>query len=175
MLVTPLTQSAKGGSLKPLDFETTLRAPQQYIKTRVYAEGLVEEAAFLLAEYLASPPVHGSIGYPEVIVPIVGAMRHAIKAAQKGKGKGKGKETGVVKALVERVEESGQWVEERRKGISFSPGKLAEVERWEASVRVEETPLGKYVRVLRKSREKKQRLIQKVCSFSVHNKSLATY
>lgn len=163
MLTTPLTSShSKGGSLRPLDFETALRAPQQYLRTRVYAEGVVEEAAFLLAEYLASPPVHASVAFPEVTVPIVGAMRHAVKASQKGKNKGKGKEAAVVKTLIERVEESAKWVEDKRRSVSFAPGKLGEVERWESSVKVEETPLGKFVRVQRKAREKRRRLMEKV-------------
>ena len=51
MLLSPLPSSAssssgKGGSLRPLDLDTTLRAPQQYLKTRVYAEGVVDAAAF---------------------------------------------------------------------------------------------------------------------------------
>ncbi|KIP01520.1 hypothetical protein PHLGIDRAFT_96910 [Phlebiopsis gigantea 11061_1 CR5-6] len=160
MLVTPLTSShSKGASLRPLDFETTLRVPQQYLKTRIYAEGVVDEAAFVLAEYLASAPVHASVAFPEVTVPIVAALRHAVKAAQKGRGRGK--EAAVVKTLVERVEESAKWVEERRRGVSFAPGKLGEVERWESDVKVEETPLGKYVRVQRKAREKRRKLMEK--------------
>lgn len=161
MIVTPLTSSySKGGSLRPLDFETTLRVPQQYLKTRVYAEGVVEEASFILGEYLASTPVHASVAFPEVTVPIVGTMRHAVKASQKGKGRGK--EAVTVKALVERIEESAKWVEEKRRGVSFTPGKLGDVERWESGVKVEETPLGKYVRVQRKAREKRRKLMEKV-------------
>lgn len=161
MIVTPLTSSySKGGSLRPLDFETTLRVPQQYLKTRVYAEGVVEEASFVLAEYLASAPIHASVAFPEVTVPIVGAMRHAVKTSQKGKSRGK--EAAAVKALVERIEESAKWVDEKRRGISFAPGKLGDVERWESSVKVEETPLGKYIRVQRKAREKRRKLMEKV-------------
>ncbi|THG99120.1 hypothetical protein EW026_g3172 [Hermanssonia centrifuga] len=161
MVTSPLisTSSSKSSTLRPLDFETTLRAPQQYLKTRVYAEGLVEEASFLLAEYLASAPVHASVGFPEIVVPILGTVRRATKAAQKGRGKGK--EVGVVKALVERVEESAKWVEEKRRGVSFGPEKMSEVERWESGVKIEETPLGKYVRVLRKTREKRRKLVEK--------------
>lgn len=167
MIVTPLTGSfSKGGSLRPLDFETTLRAPQQYLKTRMYGEGVVDESCFVLAEYLASAPVHASVAFPEVTVPILSALRHAIKAAYKpagkDKSKGKGKEAATVKVLVERVEESAKWVEDQRRGISFAPGKLDEVLRWESGVKAEETPLGRYVRVQRKAREKRRKLMEKV-------------
>ncbi|RPD77091.1 Noc2-domain-containing protein [Lentinus tigrinus ALCF2SS1-7] len=166
ILTSTLSASSKpkASTLRPLDFETAIRAPQQYLKTRVYNEGLAEESAFLLAEYLASPPVHGSIGFPEVTVPIVLLLRKAVKGAKGAQGKGgKGKETGVVKALVERVEESARWVEEKRKGVAFAPGKMAEVERWEEGVgaKAEDTPLGKYVKVQRKAREKRKKLVEK--------------
>ncbi|KAF7791583.1 hypothetical protein EIP86_002600 [Pleurotus ostreatoroseus] len=161
VLTSTLTSSAapKASTLRPLDFDTTLRAPQQYLKTRVYAEGVVEEAAFLLAEYLSSTPVHASVGFPEIVVPIIAAMRRATKAAQKGKWKGK--EVSTMKALVERIEESAKWVEDKRRGISFGPGKMGEVENWESDVKVEETPLGKYVRILRKAREKQKKIVAK--------------
>ncbi len=138
----------------------------------MYNEGLAEEAAFLLAEHLVSPPVHGSIGFPEMIVPVVLLLRKAIKGAKGAQGKGtKAKEAGLAKVLVERVEESAKWAEQNRKGVSFAPGRLAEVERWEedAAAKTEDTPLGRYVRVQRKAREKRRKLVEKVrlCSFFV--------
>lgn len=163
IIASPLTSSSmhKSSTLRPLDLDTTLRAPQQYLKTRVYAEGIVEESAFLLAEHLASAPVHGSVGFPEIVVPIVAALRRSTKAAQKGKGKGK--EVGIIKALIERVEESSKWVQDKRRGVSFGPGRGEEIARWESGVKVEETPLGKFVRVQRKARDKRKKLVEKVC------------
>lgn len=126
----------------------------------MYADNVLEESTFLLAEYLASPPVQASIAFPELVVPIIAALRRSVKAASKGKGKGK--EVGTIKTLIERVEESAKWVDEQRRGVSFAPGKLQEVQRWEREVNVQETPLGKYVRVLRKAREKRRKLVEKV-------------
>ena len=167
ILTSTLSPSSKpkASTLRPLDFDLHIRAPQQYLKTRVYNEGLAEEAAFLLAEYLASPPVHGSIGFPEVTVPIVLLLRKAIKGAKHAPGKGaKAKEAGLAKALVERVEESAKWAEQKRRGVSFAPGRLGEVERWEADVgdKADDTPLGRYVKVQRKAREKRRKLVEKV-------------
>ena len=56
-----------------------------------------------------------------------------------------------MKGLLERVEESSRWVEERRKGVTFTPRLLAEVEDWESRVKVEESPLGRYIKVQRRS------------------------
>ncbi|KAG1744451.1 Noc2-domain-containing protein [Suillus lakei] len=134
----------KSSTLRPLDMETHIRAPAQYVKTRVYAAGLVEETVFLLAEWLGSGPVHGSVAFPELIVPIV-----------------LGKEAGMVKGLLERVEDCAKWVDQSRSGINFGPGKMDEVEQWEANVGIEESPLGKYLKVQRKSREKRKRMIDK--------------
>lgn len=164
MLTQTLTATSKpkASTLRPLDFETSIRAPQQYLKSRVYNEGLVEEAAFVLAEYLVSPPVHASIAFPEITVPLVMLLRKALKAAKSAPWKAK--EAGIVKNLVERIEDSAKWVEEQRRGVAFGPGKLGEVQAWEHKVDVEETPLGKYLKVQRKAREKRRKLVQKVRS-----------
>ncbi|TBU30939.1 Noc2-domain-containing protein [Dichomitus squalens] len=166
ILTSTLSASSKpkASTLRPFDIETHIRAPQQYLKTRVYNEGLAEESAFLLAQYLASPPVHGSIGFPEVTIPIVLLLRKSIKGSKNALGKGsKSKEAGLAKTLVERVEESAKWIEQRRKGVLFAPGKLGEVERWEDDLRgkVDDTPLGWYVKVQRKAREKRRKLVEK--------------
>lgn len=169
-LLPPLTSTLssptkpKASTLRPLDFETVIRAPQQYLKTRLFNENIVEEAAFLLAEYLSSTPVLGSIAFPEIVVPVVLTLRKAIKG---GKAQPwKSKEVGIVKGIVERIEETAKWVEQRRKGVSFAPKRLDEVEEWERDIRglVErsETPIGKYVKVQRKAREKRRLLIEKV-------------
>lgn len=155
----------KASTLRPLDFETNIRAPQQYLKSRVYNEGLVEEVVFLLAEYLTSPPVHGSIAFPEITVPLVMLLRKAMKAAKSSAWKAK--EAGLVKSFVERIEESAKWAEGQRKGVAFGPGRLGEVTAWESGVKIEETPLGKYLKVQRKAREKRRKLVQKVRHKSV--------
>ncbi|EIW76677.1 Noc2-domain-containing protein [Coniophora puteana RWD-64-598 SS2] len=151
----------KSSTLRPLEFDTNIRAPSQYLKTKVYTEGLVEEACFVLAEWLSSPSIQGSVAFPEIVVPVVVALRKGLKTAKsKSKGAG-GKETGIVKNLVERIEESSRWVEQARKGLTFGPGKMGDVEAWEAEVKVANSPLGKYVGVQRKAREKKSRLVEK--------------
>lgn len=175
ILTSTLTPASrpKSSTLRPLDFEAHIRTPQQYLKTRVYAEGLAEESAFVLAQWLASVPVQGSIAFPELVVPLVVVLRKALKASKNaggdagtGKSKGKkgsasGKDVALVKGLVERIEDSARWVEERRKGVGFGPAMTGKVEAWEAAVKVEEAPLGKYTKVLQKTREKRRALVEK--------------
>jgi len=149
----------KASTLRQFDFDTNIRAPQQYLKTRVYNEGLAEEAAYLVAEYLASTPVQGSIAFPEVVVPIVMVLKKAIKAGKSSSWKAK--EVGIVKGLVERIEDSAKWSEQKRKGVTFAPGRMTEVDAWERNFKVDDTPLGKYVKVQRKTREKRRKLVEK--------------
>ncbi|KAJ7875397.1 Noc2-domain-containing protein [Mycena olivaceomarginata] len=136
-----------------------------YLKTRIYAEGLVEEAVYLLGEWLASPAVHGSIAFPETTVPVVIMLRKSIKAAKTGgaSGASSAKDLGLVKGLLERIEESARWVEQKRKGVVLAPSKLGEVREWERGLvaNVEDSPLGKYVKVQRKTRERRRKLVDK--------------
>jgi nucleolar complex protein 2 len=114
---------------------------------------------------LGSKPVQGSVAFPELVVPLVVVLRKAIKATKSSGSNAKnssGKDVSVVKGLLERIEESSKWVEQKRKGVMFTPGMLAEVEDWESRVKVEESPLGKYIKVQRKTREKRRLLVEKV-------------
>ncbi|KAJ7058144.1 Noc2-domain-containing protein [Mycena amicta] len=158
LISTLSTSRGKASTLRPLDLEVQIRAPQQYIKTRVYSDGVVEETAFLLAEWLASSPVHGSVAFPEVVVPVAVALRKAIKS-----GKSNTKDIGVVKGLLERIEESARWVEQRRRNVELGPKKMAAVREWERALvaHLEESPLGKYVKMLRKTRERRRKLVDK--------------
>ncbi|KAJ7619529.1 Noc2-domain-containing protein [Roridomyces roridus] len=163
ILTSTLTPSSrpKSSTLKPLDLEVQIRAPQQYLKTRVYAECLIEESVFLLAEWLTSGSVHGSVAFPEIVVPVVVMLRKSIKAAKTGGSSTK--DLGLVKGLLERIEESARWVEEKRKTVVLVPSKLEPVREWEErlTASLEDSPLGKYVKVQRKTRERKQKLVEK--------------
>lgn len=148
---------SKASTLRPLDFETTLRVPQQYIHTHVYAESLVNEAAFSTAEWLSVRAVHGSIAFPELVVPIVASLRRSLKVAHN-----RPKVSAAVKTLVERIEESARWTSQHRTGVPFAPGDTAAVGLWEADLELDDAPLIKYARVLRKAREKQRKLVEKV-------------
>jgi nucleolar complex protein 2 len=139
-----------------------IRTPQQYLRTRIYHEALVEEAIYVLAEWLSSSSIHQSIAFPEIVVGIVVMLRKNLKAAKNSRSAGK--EVGSVKALVERVEETAKWMEEKRKGVAFGPGRHEAVGSWEAerSGDIGESPLSKYVKMLRKAKEKKRALMEKV-------------
>jgi nucleolar complex protein 2 len=157
--LTPSTRP-KPSTLRPLDFETQIRVPQQYVKTRILSEGIIEETAHLLAEWLASASVHGSIAFPEITVPVVVLIRKSLKNAKSGSGK----DQSLVKVLLERIDESARWMEQRRKTVHFSPGKIDDVQEWEKTMKtkLDDTPLGKYLKIQSKARDKRRQLIEKV-------------
>ncbi|KAI0316969.1 Noc2-domain-containing protein [Amylostereum chailletii] len=160
ILTSVLTGSKpKSSTVRPLDFETNIRAPQQYLNTRVYTESLAEEGAFLFAEWLTTRAVHAGIAFPEVVVPITVILRKTLKSAKSRPGIGK--EAGIIKGFVERVEESARWMTTKRTGVMFAPGQMKEVGVWEETVSVEDSPLGKYLKVQRKARDKRRKLVEK--------------
>lgn len=161
-IISP-SSKPKSSTLKPLDLENQIRVPQQYVKTQIYHEGITEETVYLLAEWLCSPVVHSSIGFPEITVPIVVILRRSLKSAKSNPAASSiSKEQGIVKTLLERIEESAKWVEAQRKG-TFSPGAIAAVSDWEQRLRsqLEHAPLSKYLKVQLKAREKRRRLLEK--------------
>ncbi|KAK7440016.1 Nucleolar Complex 2 protein [Stygiomarasmius scandens] len=163
ILTAPLTSSSrpKNSTLRPLDLEVQIRTPQQYLKTRVYIEGLIDEATYLLAEWLSTKSVHGSIAFPEVVVPILAVLRKTLKSAKSNSGSFK--DLSAIKTLLERVEESAKWVEQKRASVRLVPGEIDEVSVWEQDLKskVDGSPLGKYVNVQRRTRERKRKMIEK--------------
>ncbi|KAI9512144.1 Noc2-domain-containing protein [Russula earlei] len=157
ILTTMLSSTkSKASTLRPLDLDTVLRVPRQYLHTHVYSENLAQEAILLTAEWLSARAVHGSIAFPELVVPIVSSLRRALKTAHRGP-----KVSATVKTLLERIEESARWTSQRRAGVNFAPGNTAAVGLWEANLELDDAPLIKYARVLRKTREKQRMLVDK--------------
>ncbi|GAW01614.1 Noc2-domain-containing protein [Lentinula edodes] len=162
ILTSTLSSSSrpKSSTLKSLDLDLQIRTPQQYLKTRVYVEGLIEEVTYLSAEWLSTKAVHGSIAFPEIVVPVLVVLKKAIKTA---KSNGSRKDSASIKTLVERIEDSVRWSDQRRKEVKLAPNMISAVEVWERELKakVDESPLGKYVKVQQKTKEKQRKLIQK--------------
>lgn len=110
---------------------------------------------FILAEWAAAPHVQGSIAFPELVVPLLASLRRSLKKAAGGK------EAGVVRGLVERLEEGSRWIGEKRKGVGFGPREIGQVRAWERELELEDAPIEKYVRMQRKVREKRRKLMEK--------------
>lgn len=150
--------SGKTSTLRPLPLETSIRAPAPYLKTRIYAETLSEEATYVLAEWLALPHIQASIAFPEITIPIGIVLKKNIKNSKATK------QVTSAKTVLERMNETAMSVDDARRKVQFAPRDLDKVKDWERELhrKLNETPISKIVNVLRKAREKRNKLLQKV-------------
>ncbi|KAG8944914.1 Nucleolar Complex 2 protein [Tulasnella sp. 424] len=160
ILTAPLSPSTKflpaKEKLKPLDLSVSIHVPAGYMKTRILAESIVDDASFLLAEW--SESLQGSIAFPELMLPVIVTLKRCVR---KSKG---GKNAMHVKTLVERIEEGCRWVESKRANVKFAPGNGKEVESWEGSIDVEDSPMAKWVKVQRKARAVREEMKRKAAT-----------
>lgn len=142
----------KGATLKPLDLETTFRAPAAYVRTRIYADQLADEFAYVLLEFLATQARH--IAFPELVIPITVQLRRALKTSPCVRL------NEAVRPLLDKIRMNATWIEQRRSQVEFAPNDQSQVDAFlqnEAS----DAPLQQALRLARKVREQKRRLLEK--------------
>ncbi|KAJ9094837.1 hypothetical protein QFC20_006815 [Naganishia adeliensis] len=143
----------KNASLKPLDLEYVIKAPASYPKTKIYQETLAEELVYLLGEFHAV--MSTNIAFPEMTIPVVFMLKRYLK-----KGGASGKVNNQLKTLVEKIEVTRQWVEKKRRGVTFAPNDRADVEAFLEGVPITETPIGSWMRLQKKVRDQKRKEIE---------------
>lgn len=145
----------KPTSLRPLDLEYVIRAPNSYLKSRVYQESLADELAFIMGEFMAL--MSRNVSFPEMTIPVVAHLRRFLK-----KGGGSGKAKTQVKTVVEKIELTRTWVEKKRRGVNFAPNERDEVAGFLEDAKVEDTPVGGWMRLQRKVRDQRRQEIEAV-------------
>lgn len=149
----------KTSTLKPLDFNTSIRAPKSYLRTRVYQDGVGEQVAELLSEFFVLWSKH--IAFPELSVPAVVTLKRWIKQVSARNGGNKNtKVSQMILLLVQKVEANARWIEERRVSVTYTPRNRTEVETFLKDVSWEVTPLGAFVKTQRKLREEKAAILE---------------
>ncbi|KAA8651442.1 hypothetical protein EYZ11_011915 [Aspergillus tanneri] len=160
LTLTEMRKPPKSSTLKQLDFNTTIRAPKSYIRTRVYQDGVGEQVAELLSEFFLLWTKH--IAFPELSVPIIVSLKRWLKQASSRSGGNKNaKVNQMILLLVQKVEANARWIEQRRLSVSYTPRNRAEVETFLKDVDWESTPLGAFVKSQRKLREERAILVEK--------------
>ena len=157
---TEMKKPAKSSAinLRPLDFETNIRAPSSYLKTRVYQDGLGEQVLELFSEFFVL--WCKNIAYPELQVPVVVMLKRWLKSASKAStGNKNGKLNQSLLLLVQKSEANSRWIVERRNKVTFTPRDRAEVENFLKDVRWEDTPIGAFVMGQRQLRESRHKVI----------------
>ncbi|KAK4100686.1 Noc2-domain-containing protein [Parathielavia hyrcaniae] len=150
----------KSATLRPLDFAVAYKAPKSYLRTRAYQDGVGEQVAELLAEYLVL--WSRSIAFPEFALPVVIALKRWLKESRRhGKGGNKnGKVAGGLVLLVQKVEANARFVEERRARVDFAPKDRAQVDAFLKDFEWERTPLGAFVVSQRKLRAERVKVME---------------
>lgn len=148
----------KQSTLRPLDFNVIIRTPTQYLRTRVYQDGVGEQVCELLGEYFVLWAK--SIAFPEMALPITVMLKRWLKGvASKTNGNRNAKVSQMVGLVVQKLESNGRWIEERRSRVTFSPKDREEVEGFLKETGWEKTPFGGFVQGQRRLREEKKRVL----------------
>lgn len=170
-----LKKSPKPSTLRPLDFNTALRAPKAYLRTRIYQDGLGEQVAELLAEFFGVWAKN--IAFPELVIPPTVFLKRWLKEASssssaKGpknpfdktatanRGNKNHKVNTLIALVVQKVNANAKFVEEQRRTVDFAPSDRAGVEAFLQDVAWEDLPLGAYVVGMRKQKEERERILE---------------
>ena len=148
----------KQSTLRPLDFTINIRAPKQYLKTRVYQDGLGEQVSELLSEFLVL--WCKNIAFPELALPLTVMIKRWLKDAQSDRnGNRNHKINSAIKLALHKIELNARHVEEKRAKVEFAPNNRAGVEGFLKEVEWEKMPLGAFVMGQRKTRDEKARVL----------------
>ncbi|KAE8355360.1 Noc2p family-domain-containing protein [Aspergillus coremiiformis] len=154
-----MRKAPKSSTLKHLDFNTAIRAPKSYLRTRVYQDGVGEQIAELLAEFFVLWTKH--IAFPELSIPVVVSLKRWLKqVSSRSSGNKNAKINQMILLLVQKVEANARWIEDRRASVTYTPRNRADVENFLKDVDWESTPLGAFVKSQRKIREEKAALLE---------------
>ncbi|WWC68883.1 uncharacterized protein I206_102819 [Kwoniella pini CBS 10737] len=145
----------KKSTLKPLDFEYIIRSPAAYPKTRIYQEGLGEELIYILGEFYSTLSLN--IAFPELILPIIITIKRHIKKNSAGSPK----VVSSLKVLIDKFESTKIFIEKQRRNVSFAPRDRSEIERFLEGNKIESTPIGNWIRLQKKIRDKRREEIEK--------------
>ncbi|KAJ5099969.1 hypothetical protein N7532_006970 [Penicillium argentinense] len=154
-----MRKAPKSSTLRPLDFNTAIRAPKSYLRSRTYHDGVGEQVAELLSEFFVLWCKH--IAFPELSVPVVVALKRWLKQVSARSGGNKNaKINQMILLLVQKVEANSRWIEERRLNVNYTPRNRTEVESFLKGVEWETTPLGAFVKTQRKLREERASILE---------------
>jgi nucleolar complex protein 2 len=147
-----INKAPKSSTLRPLDFEHSIRAGKSYLGTRVYQEGVCEQFVELTSEFLV---LHSkSIAFPELAIPAIITLKRFYKRSKNIKF------NKLLQKLVEKIDENTKFIEQHRSKVDFGPTDRVRVAAFLKELPWEKTPLGKFVVVQRQVREERNRILR---------------
>jgi nucleolar complex protein 2 len=148
----------KPSTLKSLDFGSNYKAPKSYLRTRIYQDGVGEQVAELLSEFFVLWST--SIAFPELALPVIVMLKRWLKdASNKTSGNKNNKINSGFVLLIQKLEASAKFIEEKRAKVNFAPNNRAGVDGFLKGFEWEKTPLGAFVVGQRTQREEKAKML----------------
>ncbi|EWC43855.1 hypothetical protein DRE_07232 [Drechslerella stenobrocha 248] len=154
-----MKKAPKASTLKPLDFATSIRVPKSYLRSRVLQDGLGDQIVEVLSECFVLWAT--SVAFPELVVPPIVVLRKYLKKASgPGIGNKNVRFNNALAGLVTRLESNAKWIEDKRRDVSFGPGRMDEVMGFSKGLEWEKSPLGVYVVTQRSVREERRKHLE---------------
>ncbi|RKO96156.1 Noc2-domain-containing protein, partial [Caulochytrium protostelioides] len=139
-------------TLKPVPFHTTTRVANAYVGTVVYRQTVLNEASELLTDICGLQAHH--IAFPEFVLPVMVQLRKMMKIDNP---QAQIAVTKAVKPLLSKLRENADFINAKRKRVTFHPSDAEAVAAFELQLLEMGTPLGRHVqarqRVLERQRE----------------------
>ncbi|XP_017032049.1 nucleolar complex protein 2 [Drosophila kikkawai] len=138
-------------SMKPLQFTCVLRLNKAQLAENGFRDEVIEQVCGLLLEYLAHEST--SLAFSDLVVPTVMAIKAYLKDCRNANYSRK------LKQLLEKVQESGRFIEQQRSksSVNFDIKDAKAVAAWEQQLRLKRTPLDIYYASWLKTHETKKR------------------
>lgn len=92
-----------------------------------------------------------------MVLPVILSIKRHLKKGTAGTPKVQAN----LKTLVDKLEATKTWIENKRRNVGFAPRDRSEVAQFSTKLKIDETPVGNWVRVQRKVRETKRREVEK--------------
>jgi len=156
-----MRKAPKSTTLKPLEFDTAIRAAKSYLRTRTYQDGVGEQVQELLGEFFGLWAKN--VAFPELALPVIVMLKRWLKEVNNrvpGAGNKNQKLNTAIQLLVQKLEANTKMVEERRAKVDFAPNDRRGVESFLDDLEWEKTPLGAFLAGQRKVREEKAKLVE---------------
>ncbi|UZJ54176.1 hypothetical protein CBS101457_003496 [Exobasidium rhododendri] len=154
---TEFTRKSKPSTLNTLDFQIIIRIPKAYVRTKVYADQIVEETVYFLLEFLNL--FSKSIAFPELVVPITITLKRIIKTSKVHRDVNNAKLVSSIKSLLEKMQRQSEYLIEKRNKVDFAPKDVNQVLSFLSKSKFE-SPIEAATRLARKVRTEKRALLQ---------------
>lgn len=141
-----LEKKHKKASIRPFDWLCMLRLSRAEMLESAFKDGVVDQVYDGILNYLSVESA--SISFPELVVPATLQLKSFIKKCKVPNY------TKKMKQLLEKIYENQNFIESKRKDVSFGIADTKLVRNWEISVKQIGTPLATYHASWQKAREK---------------------